>query len=483
MIRRIVPLVVLLVGLAGFTGCTLAPEYSRPTPPIPSSWPSGPAYKADSISHTGSLTADLGWRTFYADERLRKVIDLALANNRDLKIAVLNIEKTRAYYRIQYMALLPAVEGKATKTEQRFPVDLSSGLDDYSLPAATISRSYSLTVGTSSYEIDLFGRIQSLKDQALEQYLATEEAQRSARISLIAEVANAYLALAADRERLRLAQETLKAQQTSYDLIEKRFTVGASSELDLRQIQTRVDAARADMAFYTGLTAQDENALTLLVGSQVPSDLLPKELGSGMILNDIAMNEVPSEALLRRPDILQAEHQLKSANANIGAARAAFFPKIALTTNVGTSSAHLSGLFGAGSRAWTFIPEITIPIFERGLNWANLTIAKADREIMINQYEKAIQKAFREVADALAQRGTVGDQIAAQESLVDATAQTYRLSDARYNMGIDSYLSVLDAQRSLYSAQQGLIAMRLAKLTNLATLYKALGGSDGKNSN
>ena len=474
MIKRILPLILVVFC---FGGCTLAPKYTRPEPPVPSQWPTGPAYKTDTAAVKGPMTVDLGWRTFYAGQQLQQVIDLAIRNNRDLRIAVLNIQKARAIYRISYTALLPSIDGSGVKTEQRFPSDLSSAKDiSTDTPVASIARQYNVGVGTSGYEIDLFGRVRSLKDQALEQYLATEEAQRAARISLMAEVANAYLALAADRERLGLAKETLRAQQSSYDLIDKRFTVGASSELDLKQAQTRVDAARVDVALYTRLTAQDENALTLLVGTSVPVELLPKELGSGIMISEMAFSEVPSDALLGRPDILQSEHQLKAANANIGAARAAFFPRITLTTSVGTSSAHLSGLFAAGSTAWTFIPQVTVPIFERGVNWANLTIAKADREIMVNQYEKAIQAAFREVADALAQRGTVDDQIAAQQSLVNATEQTYRLSDARYKSGIDSYLAVLDAQRSLYSAQQGLIGLRQVKLSNLATLYKALGG-------
>ena len=280
--------------------------------------------------------------------------------------------------------------------------------------------------------------------------------------------------MAADRELLKLAQDTLSSQEASYNLIRRRYEVGASSELDLRQAQTRVDTARVDISRYTAIVAGDENALTLLVGSPVPEGLLPTELGTVTMLQDISPG-LPADVLQRRPDILQAEHLLIAAHANIGAARAAFFPRITLTTSIGTTSDQLSGLFKSGSDTWSFIPQIVTPIFD-ARTWAAYDVAKVEREISLTQYEKAIQVAFREVADALAQRGTLGDQMAAQQSLVEATAESYRLSDLRYKSGIDSYLSVLDSQRSLYGAQQGLISIRLSRLTNLVTLYKVLGG-------
>ena len=289
----------------------------------------------------------------------------------------------------------------------------------------------------------------------------------------MAEVANVYLTHAADRESLKLAQSTLEARQATYNLIRRRFDVGIASGLDLSQAQTVMEAARVDVLSYTRQLAFDENALNLLVGSPVPAELLP--FNAVTPLEDISAG-LSSEVLLGRPDILQSENLLRAANANIGAARAAFFPTISLTTNIGTTSGELSGLFTAGSRAWLFAPQITLPIFDAGSRWANLKVANADHDIFLAQYEKAIQVAFREVADALARRGTVGDQIAAQEALVGAWADAYRLSDARYIKGIDSYLGVLDAQRSLYAAQQGLIILRLARLTNLVTLYKVLGG-------
>ena len=304
--------------------------------------------------------------------------------------------------------------------------------------------------------------------------MATEQACLGTQISLVAEVANTYLTLAADRELLKLAQETLSSQEASYNLIRRRYEVGASSKLDLRQAQTRVDAARVDISRYTAIVAGDENALALLVGSPVPKGLLPTELGTVTLLKDITPG-LPADVLQRRPDILQAESLLRAAHANIGAARAALFPRITLTTSVGTTSDQLSGLFNSGSDTWSFIPQIVMPIFD-ARTWSAYDVAKVEREISLTQYEKAIQVAFREVADALAQRGTLGDQLEAQQSLVYASAESYRLSDARYARGIDNYLSVLDAQRSLYSAQQGLIAIRLARLTNLVTLYKVLGG-------
>jgi multidrug efflux system outer membrane protein len=335
-------------------------------------------------------------------------------------------------------------------------------------------KQYNANVGISSWELDFFGRIRSLQDRALEQYLATEQARRSLQIALIAEVANTFLAYAADRESLKLAQETLQSQDASYRLIEHRFRVGVSNEVDLRQAQTRVDAAKRDIALNTSRVAKGENALALLVGLPVPAELLPAQLIADTAFNDITIG-LSSEELLKRPDILQAEHQLKAANANIGAARAAFFPRIALTSNIGTTSDALSRLFKAGSSAWLFVPQITMPIFDARL-WSALKGIKVEREIVLAQYEKAIQAAFREVADALAQKGTMEDQLMAQQSLVNATAETYRLSDARYKSGIDSYLPVLDAQRSLYIAQQVLITLRLVKLANLVTLYKVLGG-------
>jgi len=455
--------IVVLLG-----GCTMAPKYTRPDAPVPTAWPDGPAYRQQAVEAGNVAAADIKWRDFIVDERMRKVIELALANNRDLRVAALNVEKTRALYRIQRAELFPVVNASGTASKERVP-----GILSQSGQSAT-EELYNVNLGISSWELDLFGRIRSLTDAALEEFIATEQARMSAQISLVAEVANTYLILAADRENLKLASSTLETQQATYEMIRRRAEVGASSELDLRQAQTRVDAARVDIARYTSQVALDENALNLLVGSNVPSELLPVELGEVTVLRDITPG-LPSGVLQNRPDILQAENLLKAANANIGAARAALFPRITLTTSIGTTSDALSGLFKSGSDTWSFIPRIIVPIFD-ARTWSAYDVAKVDREISLAQYERAIQGAFREVADTLAQRGTLGEQLAAQQSLVEAVAVTYRLSDARYTRGIDSYLAVLDAQRSLYSAQQGLIALRMSRLTNLVTLYKVLGG-------
>ncbi len=460
---------VLALALALASGCQLAPDYSRPAAPVPPDWPSGPAY-APLAPGQADAAASIGWRQFFSDPKLVRLIEMSLKHNRDLKVALLNIEKARAQYQVQRADLFPSVNAKAGATIERQPAALSSSGDD------RVTRQFTSTLGFSSYEIDLFGRLRSLRDEALEQYLATEEAARASRISLVAEVAGAYLTLAADQELLKLAQDTLASQRSSYQLTKRSFEVGVSSALDLRQAQISVETARGDVARYTSQAAQDLNALNLLVGGQAPPELLP----TGMLevvtaLRDLPMG-LPSQTLAQRPDIQQAEHKLKAANANIGAARARFFPSITLTASGGTSSNQLDQLFRSGSGYWAFLPSVSLPIFDAGRNQANLEVSQAQRDIALAQYEKAIQTAFKEVADALAQRGTLGERLAAQRSLVEASADAYRLSEARFRRGVDSYMSVLDSQRSSYSSQQGLISVRQARLANLVTLYKVLGG-------
>jgi multidrug efflux system outer membrane protein len=416
------------------------------------------------------MVADIPWQDYFVDVQLRKLIGLALANNRDLRVAALNIERSMALYQIQRSDLFPKVDADASATYQRLAEDFSGT----GLPMNL--HQYTVGLGMSSYELDLFGRVRSLKDQALQQFFATGEARRSVQISLVSQVAVTYLTLAADREQLKLAKDTLASQLASYQLIKSRFEAGMSSALVLHQAQTSVDTARVDIARFTTFVAQDENALNLVVGSRVEADLLPGALSETLTAVKELQPGLPSDVLLRRPDILQAEDILKGANANIGAARAAFFPRITLVSSVGFGSDDLGGLFTGGSFVWKFAPQITLPIFNAGSNRANLKVAEVDRDIAVAQYEKAIQTAFREVADALALRGTIYDQLAAQRSLTDATSESYRLSQARYEKGVDSYLNVLDSQRSFYSAQQGLISVNLTRLSNLVTLYKVLGG-------
>jgi multidrug efflux system outer membrane protein len=449
----------LLVGALALAGCTMAPRYTRPKAPVPAEWPRGPSYENKTAASPGQPVVDTAWQDFYLDGRLRQVIALSLQNNRDLRVAALNVEKVQAQYRIQRAALLPEVDVAAVDNNQ-----------------AQMNQQYAVGVGFSSYELDLFGRVRSLKDQALEQYLATEQAQRTVRIGLVAGVAAAYLGLAADREWLQLARETLRAQEATLQLTQRRFDVGVASELDLRQAQTQVESAKIDFARYTTLTAQDKNSLDLLVGARVGEDLLPQELAEDLTaVRDIAPG-LPSEVLLLRPDVVQAEDLLKGYNASIGAARANFFPSITLSTSIGTASDQLSNLFKSGNGYSTFSGQVVLPIFDTGSRRAQLKVAETDKRIAGAQYEKAIQTAFREVADALAQRGTIDGQLAAQRALVEATDKRFVLSRARYDKGIDSYLSVLDAQRSLYSARQALIGTRLTRLLNLVTLYKVLGG-------
>lgn len=458
--------ILLLLGVAIFMGgCSLAPKYAQPPAPIPGEWPQGDAYQAT----TGAPTApELSRQEFFADEHLQKIIETALDKNRDLRLAALNVERARALYGIQRAELFPSVNAVGGGGKQRLSSDLINPGD------SRTREQYSLDLGIASWEIDFFGRIRSLKDQALEEYLATDEGRRGAQIALVSEVARVYLTFAADRENLQLAQFTLENQQAAYSLAQKLFNAGLATELDLRRAQTPVEAARGDVARFTQLVAQDQNALNLLAGAPVPKELFPVDLERVTPPKEISPG-LSSETLLRRPDIVAAEHRLKGAYAFIGAARAAFFPRISLTTAIGTASNDLSGLFNSGTDTWNFTPHIVMPIFDARV-WAAYRVSQADRDILLTQYEKVIQTAFREVADALAVQGTIDQQVSAQQALVEAVAETYRLSNERFTRGIDSYLGVLDAQRAHFTAQQGLVSLRLTKLANRVRLYAVLGG-------
>lgn len=406
--------------------------------------------------------ADIGWRDFFVDEKLEQLIALALENNRDLRVAMLNVERARGQYRIQRADRVPAVGVSGGLTRR--------GDDD------SVSSRYDVGLGINTFELDLFGRVRSLSNAALQRFFATEAAQRAAQIGLIAEVANAYLALAADQELQRIAQATLESQQASYDLTVQCKQLGAVSALDVSQSRTFVESARAQSARFAGQIAQDVNALASLVGAPVPPGLLPDAFEPQVSGLEALPAALPSEVLLRRPDVVQAEHTLRAANASIGAARAAFFPRIALTGSIGTASDELSGLFESGSRSWSFLPTISLPIFQGGAIRAGIAVAQADRDIALAQYEKAIQSAFRDVADALASTQSLAAQHEAQSALVEAATQTERLSDVRYRAGAESYLALLDAQRTLFSARQALVNVQYAEQANRVALYRALGG-------
>jgi len=430
--------VAILVGIPMvMCGCTMAPKYARPDAPVPAGWPTGAAYRETQTATGGPTASELGWREFFTDEKLRHVIEAALANNRDLRLAALNVERASALYGIQRAEFYPTVYATGGGGEQRASADLTA------LGQPRTTKRYDVNLGVLSWELDFFGRIRSLKDEALENYLATEQAHRSARILLVSSVANAYFALAADRETLALAESTFQAQKAAFELVRRQYDHGIATELDLRRAQTPVETARRDIAVYTQQVARDENALQLLVGSPVPEELLPAELGRVSPPKRFSPG-LSSEVLLSRPDILAAEHQLRGANALIGAARAAFFPRISLTTTIGTASDELSGLFKSGAGTWSYAPQIVMPIFD-ARTWSAHRASKVQRDIAVAQYEKAIQNAFREVADALAVRGTVDEQVAAQQSLVNALAETHRLALTRFQKGIDSYLGVSSA--------------------------------------
>lgn len=445
---------------AAASGCVnLAPEHRRPDSPVAPAWP------ASAPAPTGGVATPLPWTDFIADARLRQVVALSLQRNRDLRIAVLNIERARGLYRIERSAEAPTVNASAGGTRQR------------SATTGATTTLYTAAVAVN-YEVDFFGRVRNLGDSALQSFFAVEENRRSAQISLVSEVSTAWLTLAADQQRLQLSKDTLTSQQSSHDLTRRAHELGGVSGLTLARSQTTVESARVDVARYTSQVAQDRNALELLAGGPVPDDLLPAAsapLADAAVL--VAVPEgLPSDVLQRRPDVIAAEHELRAANADIGVARAAFFPSISLTASAGTQSRSLSGLFGSGTGIWSFSPQIDLPIFDLGRRQAALDVSQAQRDIGVATYERTVQIAFREVADALAQRATLAEQQAAQQALTEATERSLSLSQSLYRSGASSFLDVLDAQRSLYSARQAAITLRLQEQTNRLALYRALGG-------
>ncbi|GKT19809.1 efflux transporter outer membrane subunit [Acidovorax sp. SUPP2522] len=509
------------VALAALPGCTnLAPPYQAPALPVPAALGTGSVpvtVTAPAPLGDGSATAvpadpldrPLEWAEFLQEPRLRALAEMAVANNRDLRVAVLAIERARAQYGVSRADLFPGVNATGAGSRSRTADDLTTA------GRSNITGQYSAQLGFASYEIDFFGRVRNLNDAALQEFFRAAENRRSVQLSLVAEAVNAWLTLDADGRRLQLARDTLRTRQQSLDLTQRSHALGATSGLTLAQTQTTVDTARADVATYTAQVARDRNALALLVGATVPDDLLPPvalaaaanaapatvppakatATADGTSRSSAPRNtstaivpatpaaallavpaDLPSGVLLRRPDVRAAERTLQGSYASIGAARAAFFPSITLTGSIGTASNALSGLFDGGNGTWSFAPQIRLPIFDAGRNNANLRVAEVTRDTALAQYEKSIQTAFREVSDALADRATLDERLAAQRSLLDATQRALDLSDARYRLGADSFLTVLDAQRSLYAAQQTQITLLLAEQTNRVTLYKVLGG-------
>jgi multidrug efflux system outer membrane protein len=455
-----------VAAAALLAGCSLIPTYERPVAPVPTTFPSDPAQPA------GPAAATVPWQDYFADARLQGLINTALANNRDLRVSVLNIEQARAQFQIQRSALFPAVGVSASGSRSSPNPYQAFGI------GGSVSSSYAVNLGISAWELDFFGRINALKEEALAQYLSTEESRKAAQISLIASVANGWLTLIADDELLELTRQTLQTRDESVRLTKLRFDNGVVSEIDYQLANSQAETARATYAQQQRQRAQDENALALLLGAPVPADALSGgalRLDAATPMRDLPAG-LPSDLLAERPDIRAAEQQLIAANASIGAARANFFPRVSLTSSIGTASSEFSNLFDKGTKAWSFAPSITLPIFNAGANQATLDSARAGQQIAVAQYEKSIQTAFREVADALAGRATLGEQVRALRAQSDAEAVRFKLSDLRYRNGIASSLDLLDSQRSLFAAQQSAVQARLLQLQNQVLLYKALGG-------
>ena len=444
-----------LVGALLLSGCAMIPKYERPVAPVASQYPGVTATNASAI-------ATLSWTNYFADERLKQLIELALTNNNDFQVAVLNVEQSQAQYRITWSASLPTVNANGSYQKAH-----ANG--------ATADL-WSASLGSTAYEVDLFGRVRSLNRQALEQYFATVEGKRSAQVSLVAEVATEYFTLRQTEEQIALAKHTLQTVQDSYALNQATFDAGASSELDLRTAEGQVQTAKINLLSYERDRAQAENYLVLLIGQPMPTNLPPaRSFNDTNLLADIPAG-LPSELLQQRPDILEAEHTLKAANANIGAARAAFFPTITMTASVGSTSAEFEKLFGGGTGVWSFSPQVTVPIFTAGQNLASLDAAKISKRIEVQNYMKAIETAFREVADALVASRSYTEQIGEESILVTAQQRRFELANLRYRQGEDTYLNVLSSQQDLYNAQQDLLQARFRQLSSQISLYKAVGG-------
>jgi multidrug efflux system outer membrane protein len=464
MMNNPVRLLLAAAAAAMIAGCSLTPELVRPAAPVA---PEFPPHAAPADANRAAV--DIGWREFFPDTRLQALIASALENNRDLRTAALRIQEARALYNVQSADLLPNVNGAASGTRARTPAGLSL------TGRPTVGNIYQVGLSLASFELDFFGRVHSLNDAALNTYLATEEAQRAAQISLVAETAKAYLSELGAGEQLVLARRTLESREEGYKLGKQRFSVGATSALDLRLNETLVLTARVAVLQLQRQQAQAHNALTLLVGKPLGDLPVGEDLSSQNVVMAIPAG-LPSDLLTNRPDIRAAESRLVAANANIGAARAAFFPRISLTAGLGSASNALSGLFDSGSMSWSFAPQVTLPIFDAGRNRGNLDLAMVRRDLAVTDYERTIQTAFREAADALVARGTLDEQVEAQRQVREAQADRLSLVDQRFRAGVASTLDMLDAQRELFTAEQTLVKTRLQRLTNAVDVYRTLGG-------
>ena len=483
------------IAAALLAGCSMMPTYERPVAPVAAQFPQLTSAAPGLAASLATPAADIDWQSFFSDAKLKQLIAAALQNNRDLSVAVLNIEQARAQFQIRRADQFPTFNAALAGSRQSAAGSGNAGNGGNTSSASSISSVYSAGFGVTAYELDFFGRVASLKAAALAQFLATVEARKTVHISLVGQVANTYLAVLGDDELLAITQQTLSTRQESFRLAKLRFDNGVTSELDLRLAESLLEAANVSLAQQTRQRALDENTLTLLVGQALVGELATSASSGASpaassvtsphtaaekslaqtVLPDVPAG-LPSDLLTRRPDILQAEQLLIAANANIGAARAAFFPRISLTASAGSASSRLSGLLQSGSWGWSLAPQLLLPIFDAGRNSAGLASSKAAQGIAIATYEKAIQTAFKEVADALAGRATFADQLRATQAQASAEAVRYRLADLRYQNGVASQLDQLDAQRSLFAARQAVVQTRLAQLQSQVTLYKVLGG-------
>uniref|UniRef100_UPI0035C9C586 efflux transporter outer membrane subunit n=1 Tax=uncultured Sphingomonas sp. TaxID=158754 RepID=UPI0035C9C586 len=465
MIRKTVS----LVSLAALSACSLAPKYVRPELPVPPSWPVGDAY----LTQSEATLPSIGFRDIFRDLRLQRIVAQALVNNRDLRVAAANIAIARAQYRIQRAELLPEVAASAGFTRRDSG---TGGTTTNGTSSGGATSAFSTSLGITAFEVDLFGRVRSLTTAAQNRYFENEAAARATRLTLVGDIATAWLTYASDQSLLKIARDTAASAERSVTLTRMRLDGGVAPRTDLAQAQIIQQTALSDLATQTTLVAQDGNALQLLVGAPVDLALLPASIEEAAPTVAELPAGLNSNILLRRPDVVQAEYELRAANAEIGAARAALFPTISLTALAGLASSSLGNLFTGGAFNYSIAPSASYPIFRAGAGRAGVVQSQAQRDSALATYEKTIQTAFREVSDALARRGTITAQLNAQRALTAASSDNYRLSDARYRGGIDTFLQSLDAQRSLYSAQRTLVTTRLTGATNLVTLYRTLGG-------